>query len=181
LFVDGEFYAEWQDLTEPLLNNDHDRFFAIKAEQNSKLRLSDVVVSEWNGMPDSARSMENEERDILLLANGTDRISGEVLTLEEDIIRVRSHYADLEIPVSDISEIHLATGNLAQPSKPEEDDVLLYLQPRGQVTLKPHHGNSGRLKGTHPVLSDLSFDLDYCYLIEFDPQSTIFDNWDHDF
>lgn len=179
VLVDGSFYAEWQDEGEVLSAGD--RFFGIRSIQRANLQIMDLVVSEWNGMPDSARSMETEERDVLLLANGTDRISGQLLGLANEIFHVKTEFGDFQIPSSDVSEIHLATGTRAKPEKSESDDILVYLQPRGRITLTPHQGQGKDLTGSHSVLNELSIDLDYSYLIEFDPQRTIFDNWDNDF
>lgn len=179
LFINGDFYAEWQDEGEPL--SDVDRFFAIRALQKANLQVTDLVVSEWNGMPDAARSMENEERDVLLLANGTDRISGQILSLEEDMFQVKTRFGDFRIPAAEVTEIHLATGSRAEPPSFGDNDIFISLQPRGRVTLTPEIGQGKTLKGTHPVLGDLTIDLDYSYLLEFDPQRTIFDNWDNDF
>lgn len=179
IFIDGSFYAEWQDEGEVL--SDSDRYFSVRPLQGSNLQVTDIVVSEWNGMPDAARSMETEERDILLLTNGTDRISGEIVSLSEEVFAVKTTFGDFNIPAANVSEVHFATASRAEAPAIGSDDILLYLEPLGRITLSPHHAQGKNLNGTHPVLDELNFDLDFCYLLEFDPQRTIFDNWDDDF
>ena len=179
LFVNGDFYSQWQDLAEPL--DVADRYFAISCNGKSRLRISDVVVSKWNGMPDSARSMQTKERDVLLLANGTDRFSGEILALEEDVFRVKSEYGIFEIPALEVTDIQLATDNVAQAPDPENGEIKVSFQPNGLLTLLPKEGQSTTLKGAHSILGDLSLDLNYAYLLEFDAIGSIFDNWDDEF
>ena len=179
LFVDGEFFSEWQDLTEPL--SDAKRYFAISAGGKSKLRVSDVVVSEWNGMPDSAKSMQTHDRDVLLLANGTDRFSGKILSLEEDVFRVKSDYGVFQIPSKQITDIQLATDLVAAAPDPVDGQVLVSFQPNGLLTVRPKKGLANNLQSEHPILGELTLDLSYAYLLEFDPIGTIFDNWDDEF
>ncbi len=179
LFVNGEFFSEWQDLAEPL--GDAERYFAISAGGKSRLRVSDVVISEWNGMPDSARSMQTSERDVLLLANGTDRFSGEILTMEEDVFRVKSDYGVFEIPADEVTDIQLATDSVLVAPDAEEGEILVSFQPNGLLTVVPKEGQSADLQCSHAILGELSLDLNYAYLLEFDPIGTIFDNWDDEF
>lgn len=179
LFVDGEFFSEWQDLATPL--DETDRYFSISAGGKSRLRISDVVISEWNGMPDSARSMQTEDRDVMLLANGTDRFSGKILTLEEDVFRIESEYGIFQIPADEVTDIQLATDMVAEAPEPSEGQILVSLQPNGLLTLLPKEGLADDLKGEHSLLGDMVVDLNYSYLLEFDPIGTIFDNWDDEF
>ena len=179
LLINGEFYAEWEDHERTL--SEVPRYFALGTQAKSLVRVSDVAIAEWNGMPDSARSMQSDDRDIILLTNGTDRFSGELLSLEEGVFKIKSDYATFQVPLADTSDIQLATGTRASAEKPHQDSIFVNLQPHGQLTLTPKKGNEGKLNGTHSILGDLELDLDFSYLIEFHPESTIFDNWDHDF
>lgn len=179
LFVNGEFFSEWQDLAEPL--SDTQRYFAISAGGKTRVRLSDVVVSEWNGMPDSARSMKVEERDVMLLTNGTDRFSGKILSLEEGAFSVESDYGVFQIPANEVSDIHFASGSVEPAPDPETGEVLVSLQPNGILTVFPKEGLANSLQSNHAILGDLTLDLTYAYLLEFDPIGTIFDNWDDEF
>ncbi len=179
LFVDGNFFAEWQDLASPL--TEADRYFGISAGGKARLRLSDVVVSEWNGMPDSARSMETEERDVALLANGTDRISGKILGLQNEIFEIESSYGAFQIPVKEVTNIQMASNSISSAEAAADDFILVSFQPKGLLTLRPKEGQAENLRGEHPILGPLDINLKYVYLLEFDPIATIFDNWDDEF
>lgn len=179
LLVNGSFYGEWQDPDTAF--DDVPRYLSIEAQQQSLVRISDIAIAEWNGMPDSARSMQSNDRDILLLTNGTDRISGEILSLEEDVFQVKTDYATFQIPSNEVADIQLASDGHGETSKAENGQVAVSLQPHGRLTLVPHEGTADLLRGTHPVLGDLDLNLNFCYLVEFDSNATIFDNWDDDF
>lgn len=179
LFVNGKFYYEWQDLAEPL--QEADRYFAISAGVKSKLRISNVVISEWNGMRDSARSMKTEERDVLLLANGTDRYSGKILTMEEDVFRIESDYGIFQIPLDQITDIQLANETIEEAPAAKDGQILVNFQPDGRLSFLPKEGLADSLQGEHAILGELSLDLNYAYLLEFDPIASIFDNWDDEF
>ncbi|MGE9268014.1 MAG: hypothetical protein ACQKBY_07945, partial [Verrucomicrobiales bacterium] len=75
LYVNGSYVMQWDETSDYAGKGG---VFAIAANANSLLRISDLVISEWNGMNDAARSMQHDSRDIILLNNGTDRFSGEI-------------------------------------------------------------------------------------------------------
>lgn len=176
LFVDGTFRSEWNDLGEPL--DDVPRYFSLAQGAKTKLRISNVVISEWNGMPDSARSMQTEDRDVLLFTNGTDRISGKVLKLEENIFHVDSGYGIFQVPKERVTDIHFARESIASELEEAEEELLISLQPNGRLSIQPDGSEKNLLKATHPILGEMNLNLDYAYLLEFDPIQSIFDNWD---
>ncbi|MEM9080334.1 MAG: hypothetical protein AAGC74_06540 [Verrucomicrobiota bacterium] len=178
LFANGNYCADWADLTDPLETG---RRLAFATNGGCRVRISDVVISNWNGMPDSARSMQTESSDVFLLSNGTDRISGQLLTLEEDIYRLETNYGEFMVPARDVQDIYLASDTQDEPSEPSKESVLISLQPSGRLTFEPKSGFAGKLNGSHPIAGILNFNLEYAYLLEFDPESSIFDNWDEEF
>ncbi|MDP0489769.1 MAG: hypothetical protein Q7Q71_01815 [Verrucomicrobiota bacterium JB023] len=180
LFADGQLITEWEGLTDEHASGS---WLAFDAINQSRLRISDIVISPWNGMPDSARSMVSEERDIVLLNNGTDRLSGTLLNLEEDMFLLETDYTNFQIPAPDIEVIHFATDSLRadEPPLSRDESCLVHMRPRGKITFAPHSGRQMRLDGNHPILGGMRLDLNYAFLLEFDPEATIFDNWDENF
>ena len=178
-YVDGQLAAEWQDLGDPF--QDENCFLSFRDTLKGKVRISDLVVAPWNGMTDSALSMQHEERDILLFENGTDRISGELQSITDGIISIRSPLGDLKTPIDEIAKIHFATDSISEDDTYSDSHILVNLQPSGRLTLQPKEDVAGSLVGEHPILGELSIDLSYSYLIEFDSLTTIFDNWENDF
>ena len=122
LFVDGEFVVQWSELggDEPGVGGYWGRGdgfgFAVQAE-NSPVRISEIVVAEWNGMPDAARSLQVENSDIVLLANGTDRFSGKVTEVEGGNLKLEGRYGDFVFPLAEIAEVRFATSSLEKPAE----------------------------------------------------------------
>ncbi|MFT5905840.1 MAG: hypothetical protein ACI9E1_001444, partial [Cryomorphaceae bacterium] len=76
-YADKRMIGKWQ--IDSLAEQFQGSHFGFSMQYNSKTTksvVSDIVVSSWNGVQDSALSLENETRDIVMLNNGTDRYSG---------------------------------------------------------------------------------------------------------
>ena len=181
LFANGRFVSQWTDHRGYVGTGSNLAF----ASQNSsaRLRVSDVIVTAWNGMMDSAQSMETEDRDVILLTNGTDRFSGELISLQDGTFSVKGTYAEMKVPHEDIQEIRLARS--AQTGEDEEEAsrqrVRLLLQPYGRLTLLPLEATADRLRGRHPALGELTLNLQYAGLMEFSFGSSVLDSWDDDY
>ena len=181
LFANGRFVSQWADRQGYVGSGSHLAF----ASQNSsaRLRISDVLVTGWNGMMDSAQSMEAEDRDVVLLTNGTDRFSGELESLDAGHFLINGTYAEMKVPVEEIQEIRLAKS-----SRTEEDEewasrqrIRVLLQPHGRLTVFPIKATADTLHAHHPALGQLNLNLDYAGLMEFSFGSSILDSWDDDY
>jgi len=183
LFIDGKYAAQWEqvELEEqsdeaedpdapkqaPLGNG-----FAIQSQNSSApLRLSDVVIAEWNGIQDSAYSMNHEERDIVLLANGTDRYSGKISRIENGIAYLKSTLSDLEIPLTDIAEIVFAKKTDSSPEEAAVGNVTVRFYPIGKISGMPIKSTKTQLDITHPTAKNLSIRLDRAIALEFNDDS----------
>ena len=181
LFANDRFVSQWTDHRGYVGTGSNLAF----ASQNSsaRLRVSDVIVTAWNGMMDSAQSMETEDRDVILLTNGTDRFSGELNSLQDGTFSIKGTYAEMKVPHEDIQEIRLARS--AQTGEDEEEAsrqrVRLLLQPYGRLTLLPLGATADRLRGRHPALGELTLNLQYAGLMGFSFGSSVLDSWDDDY
>ena len=181
LFANGRFVSQWNDEQGYVGSGSHLAFAAQST--TSRLRISDVVVTAWNGMMDSAQSMETEDRDVVLLTNGTDRFSGEVLSLKDGKFLVKGTYAEMTVPQDDVQEIRFARAK--QTGEDEEEasrqSVRLLMQPYGRLTLRPTEANSELMKAHHPAMGDLTLNLNYTGLLEFSFSRSVLDSWDDDY
>ena len=181
LFANGRFVSQWED-RRGYVGSGSFLAFASQSAQ-ARLRISDVAVTAWNGMIDSAQSMETEDRDVLLLTNGTDRFSGEVIALSDGKFQVSGTYAEMTVPQDEVQEIRFAKSRQTGEDEDEasRQSVRLLLQPYGRITVRPVEANSGRLRGHHPALGELTLDLDYAGLMEFAFGPSVLDSWDDDY
>lgn len=179
LFVDGEYVNQWED---PDGYAGTGTMLAFSCQNSSsRLRVSEVVVSSWNGMIDSARSMEADDRDTILLVNGTDRFSGHLTRLEGDKYVLQGTYAEMHIPASEVQEIRFARAAREELSKPSGKALRVVFRPIGKLTLDPASATAKQLQGHHPAFGALTIDLDYASLLEFSFSNSILDAWDEDF
>jgi hypothetical protein len=186
LFVNDEFVVNWSEGgTTP---EDQARYagkgagfgFVVQNE-DAPVRISDVMVAEWNGMPDSARSLQTDEQDIVLLANGTDRFSGKVESLKDGEIRLQGKYGQFLFEVDDIAEIRFARGRLVKESEPATDSLTVRLSPLGQVSGRPLAGSASSIRILNPVCGEMNFNLESAVMLDFKPSNNVIDDWDAEF
>lgn len=185
LFVNGEFAMQWY--IDPVDPDDEDSWkpgggigFRVDGSDNP-LRLSDIIVAEWNGMPDSARSLESEEWDVVLLTNGTDRVSGRVESITDGQLTLEGRYAPLEIPIEDISDIRFAAERLREIESISEDRIRVHFQPIGIVSGVPGIADGGRMSIKSQLMGDLTLDLDSAVILEFREGGNFLDAWGDDY
>lgn len=185
-FIDDEFAAQWGGGD---LLDDHGRpspggsglGFIVQSD-DSPVRISDIVICEWNGMPDSARSMQVNDRDIVLMTNGTDRYAGNVVRLDDQgKIHFSGRHGSFQLPLEDIAEIRFARQSLRQPETSTGPGVMVRMGPIGAVSGTPVGGDRGRIRLDNPSVGGIDLSLDAATLIDFNPSDIIIDDWTTEF
>lgn len=179
LYVDGQFISQWNDPKGYAGKGGQLAFCCQNAD--SRLRISDVAVTSWNGMIDSALSMESKERDVVLLTNGTDRFSGEVLGISEDLLTLKGTFAEMQIPLENVEEIRFASNAVKELPAPTGQAVRLVLQPVGRLTVEPQ-GSTAEVMTGKLASGDLAeLELNHVGIMEFAFGDSALDSWDDDF
>lgn len=182
-FIDGEFIAQWSELGEngeAYAGLGGGLGFAVQAD-DSAVRLSEVIVAEWNGMPDSARSLQVEDADIVLLANGTDRFAGKVTGLSDGTLMLESRYGNFEFPIGDVAEVRFAKSSLAEEKEAATGSVKVRLHPLGTITGKPLGGDERTLRMLSGSADEIEIKLESAVLLEFEETKSFLDDWDMEF
>jgi hypothetical protein len=186
MFINDEFAAQWSEtgeaFPEPSLvpQKGTGIGFVVQAE-NSAVRLSDIMVAEWNGMPDSARSLQVDDQDIVLLANGTDRFSGNVKSLTDGKVRLDARHGDFQFPLEEVAEIRFARNRLAKEPADSADDVIVRFSPLGRLTGRPLAGDASSIRILHPVAGEMDVQLDPAIMLDFQPSNNVIDDWNSEF
>jgi len=180
LFVDGEFAMQWDESDDGYVGTGKGFGFLVNSS-GSQIRLSDIMVAEWNGMVDSARSMESPDRDVVLLTNGTDRFSGKVSAVREDHLELASSYADMKIPLSRVAEIHFARETLAELPEAKADEMVIHSYPVGRISGSPLRSGEGQIILKSPHVGEIAVELDYAALLDLQPGNSFVDEWDIEF
>jgi hypothetical protein len=183
LYINGNYSSQWTDLTG--MPGQGTGFGIINTAVSARTRISDVRISTWNGMKDNARSMAHPERDVILLVNGTDRFSGELLKIEDGIAHVKSQYVTARIPATEIAHIVLkksGTTDLESEELPDDlswegEPLAILYEPFGLIQLNPVSATRDRIKGTSPFLGDLDIDLSSSSILRFSDGSPDLADW----
>ena len=188
LFVNGEFSMQWD--VEPGLKDDEDdeEVYGGPGDgvgfqmlgSDSPVRISDIVVAEWNGMPDSARSLKSDEFDIILLTNGTDRFSGKVKSIRDGKLTLEGRYAPLDIPIEEIAEIHLAMNGQQEHKDTSDRQARVHFQPIGRLSGIAGVTTSERMEIQSPLLDKIGIDLTSAVILEFQSGSSFLNYWDEE-
>lgn len=182
LYINGNYAAQW---TDPQAFEEKGTSMGFSSSGNCKVRLSNIYVTSWNGLRDSALSMEHEERDVALLINGTDRFSGSLTKIDQDTAHLKTAYAEMTIPVSDISSLELKKSTMADIENEKylwEDDSpsILLFKPLGRLSLTPKGSSDKTLEGHSPFLGNLKVNLDSATLLRFNDESFDVTDWFND-
>ena len=175
LYANKRNVGQWQieSLADKHLGS-HFGFNMQYSNANAKSVISDIVVSSWNGVRDSAISLENETRDIVMLNNGTDRYSGKVTAITDSTIDLKSTYAELSIPQDQVSSINFSRKRSDEPESRDKKDVTVRFYGTGRITgllSKSDDGSIfiessilGKIKVKSEFISSFEFvNMDYAY------------------
>ncbi|MFT6179063.1 MAG: hypothetical protein ACJAQT_001226 [Akkermansiaceae bacterium] len=187
LFIDGVYTNQWNDLSGYLGEGTALGFANIYSA--SKLRISEIVISSWEGSTDSARSMTHPDRDIALLTNGTDRFSGELSTISNGLAQFKTGYTDAQIPLADLSLISLKSSAMIDLEGDgigdrydfEDESVTVIYEPFGLIKLNPLSSTATTIKGNSPFLGDISVELAPALMLRFTDDSPDLSDWFDDF
>lgn len=187
LFADGEYVTQWspkdidnpaQDQTSSLGNG----IGFISQLNECAVRISDIVITEWNGMPDSARSMQVDDQDIVLMTNGLDRIAGNALRIDDKRQLVfKSKHGELNIPMESIAELRFARTRLATYESSADPSLGVRLSPVGKLTGSPMAADRDSILIKHPLAGDLRIATDSAIMLEIDSTRNPIDSWDVSF
>lgn len=188
LFVNDEFLAQWSEGGRD--DGDDAKSYAGKGEgfgfvvqgDDTPVRISDIVVSEWNGMPDSARSMQVDEQDVVLMTNGTDRYAGRITGLDaQGRVLFEGKHGKFHFPFQDVAEIRFARGQLAPETDAPADSLVVRLNPIGSISGRPVSGDATTLELLSAIAGPIQLSLNSAVMLDFNSSNQTIDDWDADF
>lgn len=181
LFIDGAFIAQWEGKPNANPNdaNPNAGFGFIIQNPDSPVRINDIIVSEWNGMPDPARSLQTDHQDIVLMANGTDRFAGKIDDLDQDgSLRFTSKLGKFQFPFNEIAEIRFARNHLASPPETRDNQWTIRFNPTGTITGIPTHGDASSIGLTNPILGSLKISTNAAVMLDTHTSNSTNNDWD---
>jgi hypothetical protein len=182
LFVDGQFKIKW-DLGEKYEASGSALAFYNTRYSNSEMRISEILISDWNGLRDTANSMQTADRDVILLTNGLDRFSGEFKQIRDGKVSFRGGFNnDITIPLNEVQEIHIASNRVRKlADDAENNSVYFYLQPFGRISGIPTADKAGRTKIQSDIVGNVNLDMKFVSIIDFSHKNSLLDFWNDNF
>jgi hypothetical protein len=186
LFVNDEFIVQWSERAEAegagngYAGRGNGFGFVVQTE-DAPVKISDVMVAEWNGMPDSARSLQVDAQDVVLLANGTDRFAGKVISLEGGKLDFEGKFGRFQFQLDEVAEIRFARDGLVRQTEPAADELILRFSPLGQISARPLAGTHSNLKLLSQIYGEIDCKLDAAVMLDFQATTTIIDDWESEF
>jgi hypothetical protein len=184
LFVDDEFVAQWSEGESGSGTEYAGKgagFGFLSQGENTPVRVSEIIVSEWNGMPDSARSLQVNEQDIVLMANGTDRFAGKAGRIEDGKLWFEGRHGNFRLPVQEIAEVRFARNALAEAPEVSADHLMVRMSPIGEISGRALTSAPSMLRLFSPAAGEMELSLDSAVMIDFNSSNRFFDDWDADF
>jgi hypothetical protein len=183
LFINGNYAAQWNDLGG--FPGDGTGFGIVNNTSNARVRISEVMITSWNGMTDSANSMVHPNRDLVLLGNGTDRFSGQIIGIKSGLAHLKSPYMDAKIPVKELSKIvlkessltNLESDDLSEELTWEQEPITIVYKPFGKIKLNPISAKNNLLIGNSPFLGKVTVDLSAAAMLRFIEGSPDLSDW----
>ncbi|MBN1863309.1 MAG: hypothetical protein JW808_00245 [Victivallales bacterium] len=123
------------------------------------LRISDLKVSVWNGkLPGALGSSEAVEEDLVVFING-DQISGVLQTIDNNLAKIKTEYAELSVPLERIK--HLQTASSRRHLARRNSGDARFFFPDGRcLTFDLAKIADGKLIGRTENLGDVQIALD---------------------
>ena len=182
LFIDGKYSSQWSDPAGYLADGTGIGF--LNSSSGNQIRISDLVITTWNGIEDSALSMEHPERDVMLLTNGTDRFSGNLEQIKDGAAHLQTAFAKVIVPLRDLSKIELNSKNQASLDDPifhwKTEPASILFKPFGLIYCHPESSTSDLLKGSSPYLGELQINLKSATMLRLLDESPDISDWFED-
>lgn len=192
LFMNGEFLTQWSEPAafakegEPSFAGKGGGIGFAPLPGMGAIRVSEILVSEWNGLPDSARSMKLEEKDVVLMTNGTDRFSGKAMRLDdEDKLHFEGAHGTMFLPLEEVAEIRFASSGFSKSGEEEDEEektqsAVMHLSPVGKITAHSMKGERSAIKMQHPLLGAVDMQTEPLIMMEYQPEERLSDFWNED-
>lgn len=168
VLVDDEPLGTW---TDEAMKDIKGKGLMFNSDGNSQIKISNISVSEWDGIVDEADEDEvnfNEQRfnnmrfqngglpvsppksqelpeGRMLLANG-DTLEGEVLGIDKEMIKIKTPFTEVTFPVQRINNIALKKADLETP-KLYQGDVRAVLADGSIFVFRLDDVKDGKLIG----------------------------------
>jgi hypothetical protein len=161
LLMDGQMVTTW---TDPNSFAGGGTGIALYAYSNP-LKVSNIRVSNWDGtIPRAPSKGSDTKEDVIELING-DKITGDLLSINDDNVSFGTSYATLKIPFDRVVKVFMSSDK-AERARRYAEDVRVHFHSGGTMTLKLDRIEKGKVTGISENFDQASFGLDSVQLVD---------------
>lgn len=177
LLIDGEIVRECQDVDTSEMPG---AGIAFQAESNVPFKLGNIVVKQWDGrIPRKSGAAEEAEKDLIRFGND-DKLSGDVETIRDRKLKLKTGYGEMDVPLERVAEIRFGTKNLERARR-NKLDVRAHLVDSGEITVELVKMTGGKVEGRSENFGSLTLPLEACTGFDFNIYEARQDSGDDDF
>jgi len=167
LLINGQKIASWKD-KERFAGKGSGLVFTTRSTY--PIRISNISIREWDGtLPASFKdALGSPKEDLLRLAND-DTMSGNVIGIQKNAIKIKTSFAEVDIPLDRIGLIQFARKNAVAKEKPPKGMVSARLKGHGSLTFELKSWQDGKLTVQSPDFGVATLDGSIVESITFNP------------
>jgi hypothetical protein len=142
LMINGKIAKQWSD-TEWAGNGEYVTFIN---QSNTTVKVKNIVAGGWNGkLPEAKSSKKETQHDSIAFIND-DIVSGKLLSIENEKVRFKTEYAEMDIPIARVKEIITASGSRHRARR-RGNDIRCYFEDGASITLDLKSIEKGVIEG----------------------------------
>ena len=166
LLVDGVVVKQWIESEDFAGGGTGIRFVH---QGRGSLRLSNIRVTEWNGLfEDKTPLRQSSSDDLAVLRNG-DKVGGLLKDARDGKFTFSASGSELVIPHNRIKQIEFATDKLSRAAKPATNGVRGFLNRNSWMTFQLNSFDSAGFNGVSENFGQLRFKPESFERVQFNP------------
>jgi hypothetical protein len=157
LLINGKQIKQWVD-THP---TGAGKYIYFVNQSRSVMKISNIVVSKWNGafLKDPSDDIGREDMDILQFMND-DYTFGHFKGIKEGYLEFSSEEAEYNILIQKVKKVSFASNHFHLARK-NADDVVCVFPDSGRLTFKLEKIAAGIISGSSENFGSISFSLNF--------------------
>ena len=165
LYQDGKHEATYNHLDDLAMKGGG--FIISPADNVSRIEVSKIKVTFWNGDPDLARDAVAPDEDSIKVAK-SGPVRGKLREIANGKAVFTSVQGEVRIPLAEIESIGLSSKGATLP-KPDANDVQTHLLLHGRVTMQIESWGDRGVTAASPDFGNAVFSPEAFRLLQFNP------------
>ena len=167
LLINGQKVANWKD-KEKFAGKGEGLVFSTRS--SSPLKISNIRISEWDGsLPASYETVPGVNKQDFVRLSNNDTITGSVVGIRENQIKIKTSFAEVNVPLTRISIVQFASKDAPVKEKLPKGTVTAKLKSHGSLNFKLNSWQGGKLEVESPDFGSATIDGSIIESITFNP------------